>query len=592
MHPISRQSRSFSIGRGLFAGSSVEVPHWLLLFLLLFADLLPAQEAQSPILFERDVMVVMRDGTKLAANVFRPKADGRYPVILTRSPYGKPDENWGDAKRYVAAGYALVVQDCRGRGKSEGAWDPFRYDVEDGFDTQEWVGTQPWCNGEIGTSGGSYVGWTQWASAPKGSRFLKAMVPVVPFGHAYDLAYTGGAFQLALLMGWGAAVGGVTLSPDKLSEAYLHLPLATFGDQFDKKIPYLNEWIRHPAYDDYWKQRGMDYRYANVTVPALNIGGWYDIFSKVTIDLVNGVRAASRDKAMRRNQFVVMGPWAHGAGARKVGELDFGPEAALNLGELQFKWFEYWLKDRETGVQDWPALYLFVMGENRWRGENEWPLKRTRFTSYFLHSASAANSVKGDGSLTTTEPAEEAPDKFAYDPLDPVPTVGGNNLVGATAGPYDQAKLEERQDVLVYSTPPLQADVEVTGPVKLVLWAASSARDTDFTAKLVDVHPDGKAFNLCDGILRARYRNGREQATLLEPGKAERFEIDLWVTSNVFKAGHRIRLEVSSSNFPRFDRNPNTGHDFGADAELVTAKQTVFHDREHPSLLLLPVIPR
>jgi hypothetical protein len=563
-----------------------------LVFFFSISTALLAAETQESIVFEADVMIPMRDGTRLAANIFRPKAEGRFPVILMRSPYGKPDEKWPDAKRYIPAGYAMVVQDCRGRGKSDGEWDPFRYDVEDGFDTQEWVGEQPWCNGDIGTSGGSYLGWTQWSAAPNASRHLKAMVPLVPFGNTYDLAYCGGAFQLALLMGWGSAVGGVTLSPDKLAQAYQHLPLTTFGGQFDKKIAYLDDWVRHPTYDDYWKQRGMDYRYAEVTVPALNIGGWYDIFSKTTIELVNEVRAASRERAVRRNQFVVMGPWTHGVGPRKVGELDFGADAALNIGDLQFKWFEYWLKDHETGVQDWPACYLFIMGENRWRGENEWPLKRTQFTSYYLHGGGRANAAEGDGTLGTIWPENEKPDQFTYDPNDPVPSVGGNNLVGATAGPYDQAKVEARQDVLVYSSAALKKDTELTGPVKLLLWAASEARDTDFTAKLVDVYPDGKAYNVCDGILRARYRQGRDKPGLLEPGKAEQFEIDLWVTANVFLQGHRIRLEVSSSNFPRFDRNPNTGHAFGADAELVSAKQTIFHDREHPSHLLLPIIPR
>ena len=550
------------------------------------------EQTTPPMVFEQDVMIPMRDGTKLAANIFRPKTDGRLPVILMRSPYGKPDEKWGEAKRYISADYAMVVQDCRGRGKSEGVWEPFRYDVEDGFDTQEWVGRQSWCNGEIGTAGGSYVGWTQWSAAPNGSRYLKAMVPVVPFGDAYDLAYTGGAFQLALLMGWGAGVGGINLSPDKLSEAYRHLPLDTFGDQFEKKVGYLDDWILHPQYDDYWKRRGMNYRYGDVTVPALNIGGWFDIFSKTTIELVSQVRASSRDRAMRRNQFVVMGPWTHGVGARKVGELDFGPDAVLDIGGLQFKWFEYWLKGNETGVQDWPALYLFVMGENKWRGESEWPLKRTRFTDYYLHSDGRANSGKGGGALNLISPQDEKKDQFTYDPKDPVPSIGGNNLVGATAGPFDQTKVEAREDVLVYSTLPLEQDTEVTGPVKMLLWAASDAPDTDFTAKLVDVDAEGKAYNLCDGILRGRYRQGRDKTAFLEPGKSEPFEIDLWVTSNLFRKGHRIRVEISSSNFPRFDRNPNTGHPFGKDADLVSAKQTIFHDHEHPSHLVLPIIPR
>jgi putative CocE/NonD family hydrolase len=485
-----------------------------------------------------------------------------------------------------------VFQDCRGRGKSEGVWDPFRYDVQDGFDTQEWVGQQPWCNGEIGTAGGSYVGWTQWAAAANASRYLKAMAPLVPFSDAYDVAYVGGAFQLALLMGWGAAVGGVTLNPEQLTNAYGHLPLQTYGDQFDKKVPYLNDWIRHSNYDDYWKQRGIDYHVSDVTVPALNIGGWYDIFSKTTLELGARVRAASRDHAMRRNQFVVLGPWTHGVGGRKVGELDFGTNAPLDIAGLQFKWFAYWLNQQETGVQDWPAFYLFIMGENQWRREDEWPLKRTRFTDYFLHGSGHANSMKGDGALDTAEPADESADSFTYDPKNPVPTIGGNNLVGAPAGPYDQSKVEERDDVLVYSTKPLEHDTEMTGPVRLALWAASTARDTDFTAKLVDVHPDGKAYNLCDGILRARYRLDRNNPALLEPGKPESFNIDLWVTGNVFLRGHQIRLEVSSSNFPRFDRNPNTGNAFGSDTNLVAATQTILHDRAHASHLVLPIIPR
>lgn len=563
----------------------------LLLFLFVAGALL-AQAPEPSAVFESDVKVPMRDGVQLAANIWRPKAEGRYPVILMRSPYGKMDEKWDEAKRYTTAGYVMVVQDCRGRGKSGGEWEPFRYDVEDGFDTQEWVGKQPWCNGAIGTAGGSYVGWTQWAAAANASKYLKAMVPIVPFDNAYDIAHSGGAFQLALLMGWGTAVGGVALSPEKLAEAFRHLPLNTFGDQFEKKVPCLNDWVTHSMYDGYWKQRSIEHRYSAVTVPVLNIGGWYDIFSKTTIELVDQVRASSQDREVRRNQFVVIGPWGHGVGGRKIGELDFGAEATFKVEEWQFKWFEYWLKGQETGVEDWPAYYLFVMGENRWRGENEWPLKRAQFTSYYLHGDGKANSLNGDGSLSPTAPGQEKSDAFAYDGDDPVPTVGGNNLVGASAGPYDQTKVEERADVLVYSTAPLEQDIEVTGPVKLMLHAASSARDTDFTAKLVDVHPDGKAFNLCDGIIRARYRNGLAKEVLLEPGKAEQFEIDLWVTSNRFQRGHRIRLEVSSSNFPRFDRNPNSGKTFGTDTELLSAKQTIFHDAGHPSHLVLPVIPR
>ncbi len=535
----------------------------------------------------------MRDGTALAANVYRPKQEGRFPAVLLRTPYGKPGADWGDARKYTSAGYVIVVQDCRGRGKSSGTWDPFASEPNDGFDTQEWLGRQAWCNGEIGTAGGSYGGWTQWASAAGASKHVKCMMPVVPFADVFhDLAYPGGAFQLSLLMGWGVAVGGVPLKPEQLERAFLHLPLRSFGNQFTPKVPFLNDWITHSTYDDYWKQRGIAQRYRDVTVPILNVGGWYDIFSKTTLDLCTEVRAHSRDRLARRNQFVVMGPWAHGVGVQKVGDVDFGPDAKRSMGDLQFQWMEYWLKGHETGVQNWPAYQLFVMGENRWRGENEWPLQRTRYTPYYLRGQGHANSVRGDGFLSLDKPSDEPPDNYVSDPNQPVPTKGGNNLVGAPAGPYDQAEVERRDDVLIYTTTPLEQPVEVTGPVRMILHAASDAPDTDFTAKLVDVFPDGKAINLCDGIIRARFRNGLDKPTFLEPGKPSRFEIDLWVTSNQFRRGHRIRVEIASSNFPRFDRNPNTGAEFGSDLVLKPAKQTVWHDGMRPSHLVLPVIPR
>lgn len=543
--------------------------------------------------YESNVKIAMRDGTQLAANIFRPVGEGPWPVLLIRTPYGKQDDKWQGGGSFATKGYVLVVQDCRGRGQSGGEWEPFLHEAADGFDTQEWIGRQRWCNGKIGTQGGSYVGWTQWASAPHSSKYLKTMVPMVPFGNTYeDLAYNGGAMQLGLLMGWGEAVGGVGLPPDKLQRAYSYLPLEKFGSQFDKRVPYLSDWVRHPTYDDYWKRRGIDYDYADITVPTLSVGGWYDIFAKAAINIPTNVRNAARDMEVRKNQFVIMGPWGHSPGVRKMGQLDFGPEAELKVYSRQFEWYEHWLKGRETGVREWPPYYLFIMGENKWRGENEWPLKRTRYTAYYLQSGGHANSRQGDGRLTVESPQTESTDEYVYDGDNPVPTVGGNNIVGASGGPEDQSKVEERSDVLVYSTSPLEREVEVTGPVKLILWAASTAPDTDFTGKLVDVYPDGKAYNLCEGIQRARYRRGSGQTEPLEAGKPTRFEIDLWVTSNLFQAGHRIRLEVSSSNFPRFDRNANSGKPFGADTELLEAKQTVFHDQVHASHLLLPVIPR
>ena len=539
--------------------------------------------------YEANVRIPMRDGTKLSANIFRPKDSLRHPVLLMRSPYGKPDEKSGDAKKHTAAGYVMVVQDCRGKGQSEGVWDPFAFDTQDGFDTQEWIGAQSWSNGEIGTFGGSYLGWTQWASAANASRFLKCMVPIVPFADVYeDLAYPGGAFQLALLMGWGSGVGGIALSPEKLKESFQHLPLHDFADQFEKKVSYLNDWVTHNTRDEYWKRRGIEHDYENVTVPVLNIGGWYDIFSKTTLDQVAGVRAKSKSLMARRNQFVVMGPWAHGVGLQKVGQLDFGTNALLRIGDLQFQWFEYWLRHQPTGVENWPACRLFVMGENRWRDEHEWPLKRTVFTHYYLHSEGHANTAAGNGVISTETPAEEPSDTYVYDPANPVPSHGGNNLVGASAGPMDQSQIEERSDVLVYSTPPLKDPVEVTGPVRMVIQATSTASDTDFTAKLIDVYPNGKAYNLCEGIIRT----SAPGSTPIEAGKMFSREIDLWVTSNLFDRGHRIRVEVSSSNFPRYDRNPNTGKPFGRETKPILATQTIHHSMNQASHLVLPVIPR
>lgn len=536
------------------------------------------------VVFEPNVMIPMSDGTKLAANIFKPKGEGPFPTILMRSPYGKGDKKNGQARLYANSGYAMVIQDCRGRGDSEGLWDPFRFDALDGFDTQQWVGEQSWCNGKIGTAGGSYLGWTQWASAPLGSKYLKAMVPVVPFCNAYDIAYYDGAFQLALLMGWGAAQGGASLPRGKSDQAFRYLPLNRFDDQLGQEVFYLENWVKHNRDDDYWGKRGIGQdAFDDVTVPVLNIGGWYDIFSKDTLEMINGVREESSDRAMRRNQFVIIGPWSHGVGPSKVGDLDFGPDAAMNIGKIQKEWFDYWLRDKDTEVEDWPAFRIFVMGENKWRGESEWPLARTVYTPFYLHDAGALSDAKPESSASVT---------YQYDPEDPVPTTGGNNLGGAPIGPFDQTEVEKRDDVIVYTSSVLDSPIEVTGPVKMILYASSSATDTDFTAKLVDVHPDGKSYNLCDGIVRARWRDSKTEPNLIEPGKSYRYEIDLWVTSNLFKAGHRIRVEISSSNFPRFDRNPNSGLPFGTDTELNAATQTIHHGPDQASHLLLPVIPR
>ena len=568
--------------------------------LLSIQSVLAAQEA-----FEVDVrtevMIPMRDGVELSANIFLPKAEGKYPVILIRSPYGKGNEKNGDGLFYAGRGYVVVSQDCRGKGSSQGDWEPFANERYDGVDTQKWLLNQPWCNGSIGTAGGSYVGFTQWISAPNAGDHLKAMFPVVPLVDTYgDGVYIDGALNLALMMGWGSAVAMrpgemvvmFTWKEQDWNKAFRTLPLNKWDLALGRKVQYLRDWVAHPHFDEYWAARGVRNQWQDITVPICAVGGWYDIFSRSVIEHINAVRVKSRSQDARKHQHLVMGPWAHGISKEgEVGDLNFGKESVINLRELQTKWFDYWLKGDKTGADAWPAFRIFVMGRNQWRDEQQWPLERTEYTPYYFHSEGSANTAAGDGKLTTVKPGRQPGDEFVYDPNDPAPTAGGCNLVGCPAGPRDQSEVEKRKDVLVFTSEAMTNELEVTGPVKVILYAASTAKDTDFTAKLLDVHPDGRPFNLCDGIVRASCRDSIVEPSLIQPGKVYRYEIDLWVTSNAFLPGHKIRVEISSSNFPRFDRNLNTGEPFGTGTEFIKATQTIYHDEERPSHILLPVIP-
>ena len=579
--------------------------YYIALAVFISVSIIPQVILASEKTFEVDVRtevkIPMRDGVQLSANIFLPKSKGKFPVILVRSPYGKGNEKNGDGLFYASHGYVLISQDCRGKGTSQGQWEPFLNEDADGRDTQKWILNQPWCNGKIGTSGGSYVGFTQWMPAPNADEHFKAIFCLVPLIDSYDDAsYVGGAFSLALLMGWGSMVSYrpgeeipiVGWKNDDWIKAYRTLPLCEWDKVIGRKVQYLRDWVAHPHYDDYWAKRGVSNRWQDITIPTFTIGGWYDIFAKSVFKHVNAVRSTSRSLKARNHQHLLMGPWGHGISRDgKVGDLDFGKDSVIKFHEIQTDWFDYWLKDKKDDGYKWAPFRIFVMGRNQWRDEQNWPLERTQYTPYYFHSKGSASTLKGDGTLSTAKPGNESFDRFIYNPDDPVPTLGGCNLVGCPAGPRDQTKAENRKDVLVFTSQKLETDLEVTGPVKVVLYAVSSATDTDWTAKLVDVYPDGRPINLCDGIIRARYREDPQNPTLIRPGKIYRYEIDLWVTSNVFLAGHKIRVEISSSNFPRFDRNPNTGAPFGKNAEIIKATQTIYHDKEHPSYILLPVIP-
>ncbi len=577
----------------------------------------PAPTAEMTI--DRDVMIPMRDGVRLQADVYRPTAPGRYPVLVSRSPYGRAGGVTG-ANYWVPHGYAILSQDCRGRFGSEGEYYPIADDGQDGYDTVEWAAEQPWSNGEIGTIGQSYLAADQHVLAPTRPPHLKAMVPISASSdfHQSWVYHTGGALELGWMVSYAILKGRNTaeragLGPDAIEqldryldpadnfgqpltdEWYRHLPLSDWSDRLRDIAPYFADYLDHPDDGPYWWDINLRRRYHDVDVPMYHMGSWFDIFQEGAWNNFIGISALGGERA-RSTQRLLMGPWAHlfpynAPTTGGTGESDFGPEAAVELLEDQRRWFDHWLKGEDSGLLDEPPVKIFVMGDNRWRQEHEWPLARTQFTPYYLHSAGAANGLEGDGTLTPETPAVEPADHFVYDPNDPVPTLGGNTLI-IPLGTFNHRELETRADVLVYSTEVLREDLEVTGPILVTLWAASSAHDTDFTAKLLDVRPDGYVQNVQDGIIRARYRDSASEPQLMTPGQPYRFTIDLWATSHVFKSGHRLRLEVSSSNFPRFDRNPNTGRTIATETELAPAAQTVLHDAEHPSHVLLPLIPR
>ena len=544
------------------------------------------------------LQVPMRDGVALSADLYLPKANGPFPTILIRTPYSNHVEGLILRARALANnGYACLLQDTRGRWDSGGDYYPLQGEGVDGYDTQEWIGAQPWSNGKIGTSGGSYLGHVQWQSAPFGSPNLTAMAPRVMGPNFYKALRPGGALQLNLCATWGVGTSEHTnqlIEYHQWTELFYTLPLDAVDAATGRDLPFWHDLLLHTEYDDYWAALNLEERWGEIGVPALNMGGWYDIFIEGSFACFNGLRKGGRTPNARRSQLIV-GPWVHSLSVSpKVGDIDFGAHSMYDLDLLEYRWWEQWLRGVDTGILEEGPLRLFIMGVNEWRAEQEWPLARTEWQKWYLHSGGSANTLRGDGALAPQTPATEAPDHFVYDPHFPVQTSGGNNCCAPNItpwGPYDQRAVEMRSDVLCYTSEPLAEDMEITGPITMVLYAATDCPDTDWTAKLVDVAPSGYAKNLCDGIVRARYRESITAPTLLTPNQVYRYEINVGVTGNVFLQGHRLRLEISSSNFPRFDRNLNTGENMGTSSEIRVAQQTVYHDKTHASYLVLPVIP-
>lgn len=554
----------------------------------------------QPFEMKIDVGVPARDGVLLSTDIYHPKSGGPFPALLLRTIYDNQNaSHMASVARFVERGYAVVLQDCRGRFDSGGEFNPYFQEAEDGYDTQEWIGAQPWCDGNIGTFGGSYVGFTQSLTAPLRSRYLKALVPTVSQQDNFGHFYVDGALQLHVAMNFinmsGRTMQSGTRNIMDHEEFYRRLPLVSALDDF-VDLPFYRDVIRHYTFDDFWKSYSMRFKYEEVEAPAYIVTGWYDNLVHEGFKLFHGWSTKSRSPESRGLSKLLVGPWTHGniGSAGLYGTVGFGGEAELDFVEEQLRWYDRRLKGIDNGMDDEAPIRIFVMGENVWRSEQEWPLARAQDTRYYLHSRGGANSLSGVGSLSATPPGEEPADRFSYDPETPVPTLGGQIMAiqMTVSGPWDRQPVERRDDVLVYSTDPLERDVEVTGPISLTLHASSSARDTDFTGTLVDVYPDGKAIIICEGLLRARFRESIEHPSLLDPDKVYELRVDMWETSNLFKAGHRIRLEVSSSNFPRFDRNLNTGNQPGMDAEMKVAEQTIYHDAQRPSYLTLPVVPR
>ena len=593
----------FLVGLALLAGGVLAKPVPKVTFPV-------ARPPSNDITMENRVPIPMRDGVVLYADIYRPAEEGRYPVLVSRTPYST--ERY-DSSAYTAAvfysrrGYVFVFQDVRGRHESEGTWEPMRNEFEDGYDTVEWAAKQPWSNGMVGMQGGSYLGAVQWQAAKLVPPHLVTIFPnVAPMSFYHHTFFLNGGFRLSLAFGWGPVrqesrvmqnTGPHTMEggPEGISyeKVIWHLPLIDMQKLVGRNAQFYTDWIRHPDYDDYWKALNVEEHFDQIPIPVHTFGGWFDQILQGTLNGYVGMSKKGKTAVARKKSRMVVGPWGHGP-SRKHGDLDFGGHAHVNIRSVELRWFDYWLKGIDTGIQDEPPVTLFVMGKNIWRYENEYPLARTEYKKLYFHSEGNANSYRGAGRLSWQAPqGDSKPDRYRYDPNHPVPSLGGSNCCGTPTpiGPVDQRPVEQRHDVLVYTSDFLEGDVEVTGPVKVVLYASSDALDTDFVAKLVDVYPDGRAINLAEGILRARYRESLSRPKLLERGKIYKMAIDLVGTSNVFLQGHRIRVDITSSHFPQFNRNPNTGEPFGTSTAVKVANQTIHHSGAYPSHILLPVIP-
>ena len=613
-------------------------------FLFLLTNIIIANEIMKmptvpepiyKVIIQKSRMIPMRDNIRLSTDLYVPKnKEGKLPVILIRTPYNKNvfrnKEKKHIAHFFSSQGYIVAVQDCRGKFESEGIYSPpAGNEANDGYDTVDWLTKQDWSNGKVGTFGCSYPGETQMVQAPLMHPGLAAMIPQAAGGvigaangrYNYWAGFKGGVLDHAASISWYFRAAhkysykpppgltdteilnireffnpAVTKLPDiDLEQLNWYLPLI---DVMNEAGAPPNDWVDLITKDfgDSWWHDVMGFYNGNekFNTPAIHMSSWYDFSVEETLFASNYFRENAVSKSATENQFVIIAPTGHcdfdGADENtQVGELYIGDARFDYLGTY-LKWFDYWLKDQENSVTDMPKVQYYTMGKNQWQSADAWPLPETKFAKYYLHSDGSANSRYGNGRLSLKPPKNELPDIYIYDPGNPVPTLGGSR--SEPPGAFDQATVEIRNDVLVYSTPILKKGIEITGPITLIIYVSSSAKDTDFTAKLVDVYPDGKAYNIQDTIFRSRYRDGFTKKVWMKEDEVYKIQLNLNAASNYFASGHIIRLQVSSSNFPMYERNLNTGGNNYDETEWIVAENTIHHSKEYPSHIILPIIEK
>ena len=567
---------------------------WLMLSAGVPAQVLKPPQQNPDMQEELGVSVPMRDGVRLAADVFRPRGNERQAALLVRTPYNRKSPAMASYRYFVRRGYAIVIEDARGRYASQGTFGEVEQEGADGNDTINWIAEQPWSNGRVGMVGSSYLGIAQWWAAIQDNPHLIAISPVNSGDDEYtDRFYsTGGALKLGHRLLW---LSQNFTPPSQVVPPFgsyiFHLPLRTADlPATGTPSPAWREALAHPSYDSFWKSLSIRENLDKIKIPVFSMSGWFDNYAESELDAFRTLSKRGADIE------TWIGPWAHDPGLRFRTE-DFGPAANLRIRSTQADWFDHLLKTSSKEEMHEPAaplLHVFVMGPDTWREEHEWPLSRTRYTPLYLSSQGSANTGAGDGELQWNQVRSAPADAFTYDPQNPVLTTGGSICCDPKIlppGPLDQSAVERRPDVLVYTSAPLDRDTEATGPVRVTLYVSTSANDTDFTAKIVDVQPDGRPLIVCDGIQRMRYRLSLEKPVFVKQNNAYQITVDAGVTSYVFMAGHRIRLEISSSNFPKFDRNLNSTRPNAEEWKIIKARQTIYHGIDYPSAVVLPIIP-